>query len=78
MGRERIRPARGGRVGRQTYAGSSGWIKRNCRHCRRLCHSVALDGEGNVWTWGRNDFGQLGDGTKTNRFVPAKVAGIGG
>eukprot|EP01102_Stenamoeba_stenopodia_P009623 TRINITY_DN284_c1_g3_i1.p1 TRINITY_DN284_c1_g3~~TRINITY_DN284_c1_g3_i1.p1 ORF type:complete len:422 (-),score=56.51 TRINITY_DN284_c1_g3_i1:964-2229(-) len=25
-------------------------------------HSVALDAEGRVWTWGRNDFGQLGLG----------------
>ena len=25
-------------------------------------HSVALKSDGTLWTWGRNDYGQLGDG----------------
>lgn len=37
----------------------------------------ALSG-GEVYTWGANDDGQLGDGTTTGRFSPAKVAGITG
>jgi alpha-tubulin suppressor-like RCC1 family protein len=28
-------------------------------------HSVALKGDGTVWTWGDNSFGQLGNGTYT-------------
>jgi alpha-tubulin suppressor-like RCC1 family protein len=24
------------------------------------CHSMALDKNGNVWTWGDNEYGQLG------------------
>jgi alpha-tubulin suppressor-like RCC1 family protein len=36
-------------------------------------HSLALDGSGNVWSWGRNNNGQLGDGTKTNRRMPVPV-----
>jgi alpha-tubulin suppressor-like RCC1 family protein len=32
-------------------------------------HSLALDMNGNVWTWGRNDAGQLGRGT-TNTVAP--------
>ena len=34
-------------------------------------HSVALDKNGNVWSWGRNDYGQLGNGTLTNTNSPA-------
>ncbi|WP_114422226.1 cutinase family protein [Nocardioides houyundeii] len=33
--------------------------------------------DGSAWCWGRNDFGQLGDGTNTLRVSPAQVAGSG-
>jgi len=36
-------------------------------------HSMALDAKGNVWTWGSNDNGQIGDGTNTNQLVPIEV-----
>lgn len=36
-------------------------------------HSIAIDNEGNLWTWGRNKEGQLGDGTTNNRAVPQKI-----
>ena len=36
-------------------------------------HSLGLDSEGKVWAWGRNSFGQLGDGTTTNRSRPVPV-----
>lgn len=35
--------------------------------------ACALDNTGAVWCWGRNDVGQLGDGTLTNRSVPTRV-----
>jgi alpha-tubulin suppressor-like RCC1 family protein len=28
---------------------------------------------GTVWSWGRNNNGQLGDGTKINRLIPAEI-----
>ncbi|CAJ36967.1 RCC1 domain-containing protein [Methanocella arvoryzae] len=31
---------------------------------------MAIDTYGNVWVWGMNQFGQLGDGTKTDRYSP--------
>ncbi|WP_422614018.1 RCC1 domain-containing protein, partial [Bifidobacterium indicum] len=37
-------------------------------------HSMALDRDGNIWTWGYNGSGQLGDGTTTNRTTPVKAA----
>lgn len=37
-------------------------------------HSVALKSDGTVWTWGNNDLGQLGDGTKKSRSSPVQVA----
>jgi len=32
--------------------------------------------DGTVWSVGRNDFGQLGDGTTTDRFAPVQVVGL--
>jgi len=36
-------------------------------------HSCLLDAEGRVACWGDNDFGQLGDGTTTDRLAPVRV-----
>ena len=39
-------------------------------------HSLALKSDGTVWAWGRNEDGQLGDGTTTSRLTPVQVAGL--
>ncbi len=36
-------------------------------------HSCARTGAGQVHCWGRNEFGQLGDGTTTDRLTPSAV-----
>ncbi|MBM2834368.1 MAG: Branched-chain amino acid transporter, amino acid-binding protein [Candidatus Brocadiaceae bacterium] len=39
-----------------------------------MYHSIALKSDGTVWTWGWNNFGQLGNGTKgTNEYIPIQV-----
>ena len=37
-------------------------------------HSLALTTKRTVLAWGENDFGQLGDGTVTDRDMPIQVA----
>ncbi|MBL0159254.1 MAG: hypothetical protein IPP47_19410 [Bryobacterales bacterium] len=39
---------------------------------------AALSDSGEVWTWGQNLYGQLGDGTLTNRDAPVRVPGLQG
>ncbi len=41
-------------------------------------HSLALDSLGNVWGWGYNYFGQVGDGTRIDRYTPVSVTGLSG
>ncbi len=41
-------------------------------------HALALLGGGTVEAWGENKFGQLGDGTTSERNVPVAVAGLSG
>jgi len=39
-------------------------------------HTCAVK-DGALYCWGRNDFGQLGDGTRTNRNAPTAVRNMG-
>ncbi|MBF0451596.1 MAG: carboxypeptidase regulatory-like domain-containing protein [Candidatus Magnetomorum sp.] len=41
-------------------------------------HSIALDDIGSVWAWGRNDFGQLGDGSFALHHQPMPVKNADG
>ena len=40
-----------------------------------FAHNCGISSAGVTYCWGLNQFGQLGDGTNTNRFVPATVSG---
>ncbi|MBO5478752.1 MAG: cadherin-like beta sandwich domain-containing protein [Clostridia bacterium] len=39
-------------------------------------HCLALDNEGNVWSWGRNEYYQLGNSTKEYILTPTKIEGL--
>jgi alpha-tubulin suppressor-like RCC1 family protein len=43
-----------------------------------IFHAVALKGDGTVWAWGENTYGQLGDGTFADRQTAAPVIGLTG
>ena len=40
-------------------------------------HTAAIKTDGTLWTWGRDNYGQLGDGTTTTRSSPVTTAGGG-
>jgi alpha-tubulin suppressor-like RCC1 family protein len=43
-----------------------------------IAHTVALKSDGTVVAWGNNSYGQLGDGTTTDRWSPVAVQGLVG
>ena len=43
----------------------------HCDQCRQLSQ-FGLRADGTVWAWGRNNDGQLGDGTTTRNPPPCK------
>ncbi|NLZ44208.1 MAG: RCC1 repeat-containing protein, partial [Clostridia bacterium] len=38
-----------------------------------VAYSLALLSDGTIWTWGDGEYGQLGDGTWTDKKVPVQV-----
>ena len=36
-------------------------------------HTVAIRTDGSLWAWGSNNYGQLGDGTETNKNTPTRI-----
>jgi len=41
-----------------------------------VSHATALKNNGTVWAWGRNGYGQLGNGTLTDSSIPVQVNGL--
>jgi hypothetical protein len=36
-------------------------------------HTMAVKSDGSIWAWGQNIWGQLGDGTTTDKLTPVKI-----
>ena len=41
-------------------------------------HALALRSDGTVWGWGKNDYGQIGNGNLVDQPIPLQVKGPGG
>jgi alpha-tubulin suppressor-like RCC1 family protein len=54
----------------------AGAVKTFCQISGGSSHSAALDKNGKIWTWGRNDVGQLGIGSTRDYFnTPVSIYG---
>ena len=64
----------------QTIAGGTNWSQISCSVGATLSnsgHSAAIKTDGALWLWGANDYGQLGDNTRTNRSSPVQTVSAG-
>ncbi len=52
-----------------------GAVKTFCHISAGSNHSVAIDKNGRVWSWGYNLYGELGDNSVTQRNTPVSIAG---
>ncbi len=43
-----------------------------------FAHTLAIDSEGNLWSWGYNNHGQLGNNSTTNSHTPIIISNEGG
>jgi alpha-tubulin suppressor-like RCC1 family protein len=55
----------------QTVAAGTTWKQVDCSWTT----TTAIKTDGTLWLWGRNNYGQLGDGTTTNRSSPVQITG---
>lgn len=53
----------------QTIASGSNWEVVSCG----MAYTAGIKTDGTLWMWGRNDFGQLGDSTTTNKSSPIQT-----
>ena len=57
----------------QIYGGDTNWKHISCGRN----HAAAIKTDGTLWTWGRNNDGQLGDNSRTSRSSPVQIYGGG-
>ena len=52
---------------------TSNWVSVSAGWGNDWDYTVAITANGELWTWGRNQFGQLGDGTTVERHSPVRI-----
>ena len=57
----------------QTVAGGTNWKQVACGYY----HTSAIKTDGSLWTWGNNNYGQLGDNTNTAKSSPVQTISAG-
>jgi len=57
----------------QTVAFGTNWSSVTCGYF----HTAAVKTDGTLWTWGRNNYGVLGDNTFTHRSSPVQTVAFG-
>ncbi|MBI3501963.1 MAG: T9SS type A sorting domain-containing protein [Bacteroidetes bacterium] len=57
-------------------AGGSGNLTNIAAIAGGIFHSLAIDNTGQVWAWGSNVNGELGNGTTTESHFPVQVSGL--
>jgi len=50
---------------------------RHVGSCQDAGHVVVVDESGQAWSWGNNEFGQLGQGDTKSRRIPTPILGTG-
>lgn len=56
-----------------TPVSSNGAVWQSISHSGTGDHTVAIKSDGSLWAWGYNYYGQLGDGTTDNKYVPTQI-----
>ncbi|MEN9560244.1 MAG: hypothetical protein RLZZ502_1455, partial [Pseudomonadota bacterium] len=54
------------------------WAQKFVKAAAGVTHVLAIREDGNVWAWGNNEAGQLGDGTTASKSAPQLVVGLTG
>ena len=57
----------------QTATGGTNWKQVSCG----AFYTSATKSDGTLWSWGRNDYGQIGDNTIVNKSSPVQTVGGG-
>ena len=57
----------------QEITGATNWIKISTNSQNSESHTFGIKSDATLWSWGKNNGGQLGDGTTTDKLTPIKI-----